>query len=85
MNILDRLFGKKNERDTMENRSRTIKVRLSRMVGDTNRLMTIQELKEDYKDYLLIDTKSGENIDIEKLENLDTEEVVVKKRDEECC
>ncbi len=85
MNILDRLFGKKNKRDTMENRNRTIKVRLSSMVGDTNRLMTIQELKEDYKDYLLIDTKSRESIDIEKLENLDTEEVVVKKRDEECC
>ncbi len=83
MNILDRLFGK-NKRD-MENRNRTIKVRLSSMVGDTNRLMTIHELKEDYKDYLLIDTKSGASIDIEKLENLDTEEVVVKKRDEECC
>lgn len=83
MNILDRLFGK-NKRD-MENRNRTIKVRLSRMVGDTNRLMTIHELKEDYKDYLLIDTKSGASIGIEKLENLDTEEVVVKKRDEECC
>lgn len=84
MNILDRLFSKKNKTDTMEN-NRTIKVKLSSMVGDTNRLMTIQELKEDYKDYLLIDTKSGENIDIEKLENSDTEEVVVKKRDEECC
>ncbi len=54
-------------------------------LGDTNRLMTIQELKEDYKDFLLIDSKSGESIDIEKLENLDIEEVVVKKRDEECC
>lgn len=85
MNILERLFGKKNKRDTMENRKRTIKVRLSSMVGDTNRLMNIQELKEDYHDYLLIDTKSGESIDIEKLENLDTDEVIVKKRDEECC
>lgn len=85
MNILERLFGKKNKKDTMENINRTIKVRLSSMVGDTNRLMNIQELKEDYKDYLLTDTKSGESIDIDKLENLDTEEVVVKKRDEECC
>ncbi len=85
MNILDRLFGRESKRDTMENRNRTIKVRLSSMVGDTNRLMNIQELKENYKDYLLIDTKSGESIDIEKLENLDTEEVVIKKRDEECC
>lgn len=49
MNILDRLFGKTNKRDTKENRNRTIKVRLSR------------------------------------LENSGTEEVVVKKRDEECC
>ena len=40
MNILDRLFGKNNKRDTMDNRNRTIKVRLSSMVGDTNRLMT---------------------------------------------
>ncbi|MCZ7380332.1 MAG: hypothetical protein O8C64_01965 [Candidatus Methanoperedens sp.] len=85
MNILDRLFGKKNKKETKENGNRTIKVRLSSMVGDTNRLMTIQELKEYYKDYLLIDTKSRESIDIEKLENSDTEEVIVKKRDEECC
>lgn len=85
MNILERLFGMKNKRDTMENRNRTIKVRLSSMVGETNRSMTIQELKEDYIDYLIIDTKSGESIDIEKLENLEIEEVVVKKRDEECC
>ncbi|TRZ89592.1 MAG: hypothetical protein D4R88_05205 [Methanosarcinales archaeon] len=85
MNILDRLFGKKNNKDTIENSNRTLKVRLSSMVGDTNRLMTIQELKEDYIDYLIIDTKSGESIDIEKLENLDTEEVIVKKREEECC
>lgn len=57
MNILDRLFGKKNKRDTMDNRNRTIKVRLSSMIGDTNRLMTIQELEENYNDYLIIDTK----------------------------
>lgn len=85
MNLLERLFGKKNTRDTVKNGNRTIKVRLSSMVGDTNRLMNIQELKEDYKDYLLIDNKSGESIDMEKLENSDIEEVVVKKRDEECC
>ena len=85
MGILDRLFSKKNKKYTMENENRTIKVKLSSMVGDTNRLMTIQELKEYYKDYLLIDTKSGENIDIDKLETLDIEELVVKKREEECC
>ncbi|PWB51195.1 MAG: hypothetical protein C3F06_10255 [Candidatus Methanoperedenaceae archaeon] len=85
MGILDRLFGKKKKMDSKDNRYRIIKVRLSTMVGDTNRLMTIQELKEDYKDYLLTDTKSGESMDIDKLEILDIEEVVVKKRDEECC
>lgn len=83
MGILDRLFGKKKKRDSKDNI--TIKVRLSTMAGDTNRLMNIQELKEDYKDYLLTDTKSGKSIDIEKLEISGIEEVVVKKRDEECC
>lgn len=81
MNI-NRLFGKKNKRGAMGN-NRTIKVRFSSMLGDTNRSMTIQELKEDYKDYIIIDTKSGECIDIEKSTNL--EEIVVKKREEECC
>lgn len=85
MNILDRLLGKKKKRDSKDNGYRTIKVRLSTMVGDTNRFMTIQELKEEYKDYLLTDTKSGESMDIEKLEISGIEEVVVKKRDEECC
>ncbi len=53
-----------------------IKVRFPSRAGDTNRTMTIQELKEEYKDYLIIDPKVGEQVDLEKLANLDVEEVV---------
>lgn len=38
-----------------------------------------------WNDYIIIDIRSGNSIDIEKLDNLDTEEVIVKKREEECC
>ena len=57
---------------------RLIDVRFPSMMGDTNRTMTIQELKEDYKDYLIIDPRVGEQIDLERLANLeDIREVVV--------
>jgi hypothetical protein len=46
------------------------------MAGDTNRTMTIQELKEEYKNYLIIDPKAGEQVDLEKLANLEIDEVV---------
>ena len=57
--------------------NRMIKVRFPSMAGDENRTMTIQELKHDYKDYLIIDPKAGKQVDIEKLVNLeDISEVV---------
>ncbi len=56
---------------------RLIKVRFPSMAGDTNRTMTIQELKKEYKDYLIIDPKVGEQINLEDLANLkDVDEVV---------
>lgn len=58
------------------NNDRLIKVRFPSMAGDTNRTMTIQKLKEEYKDYLIIDPKVGEKVDLEQLANLDVEEVV---------
>lgn len=66
---IDKIFGK----DSIKR----IKVRFPSMVGDTNRTMTIQELKKEYKDYLIIDPKVGEQVDLKKLANLDIEEVVV--------
>lgn len=66
------MFGNKN------NEKRLIDVRFPSMMGDTNRTMTVQELKEDYKDYLIIDPRVGEQVDLEKLANLDNiREVVV--------
>lgn len=68
---INRAFGKKED-DTKQ-----IKVRFPSMAGDTNRTMTIQELQEEYKDYLIIDPKVGEQVDLEKLANLEIDEVVV--------
>lgn len=79
MSILARLLGRK-KKDTIENirnEKRMISVRFPSMAGDTNRSMTIQELKEDYKDYLIIDPRVGEQVDMNELANLeDIEEVV---------
>lgn len=72
---LDRLSGKKEEN------IKQIKVRFPSMAGDTNRTMTIQELKEDYNDYLIMDPKVGKQVDLEKLADLDIEEVVVMPPD----
>ena len=56
---------------------RLIKVRFPNFTGDQSRTMTVQQLKEEYKDYLIIDPSVGEQIDIEKLANFeDVEEVV---------
>jgi hypothetical protein len=58
--------------------NRLIKVRFPSMAGDTNRTMTVQELQEEYKDYLIIDPKVGEQVNLEKIANLeDIQEVVV--------
>lgn len=58
-------------------KERMIKVRFPSMAGDTDRTMTIQELKQEYKDYLIIDPRVGEQVNLETLANLeDIQEVV---------
>lgn len=52
---------------------RKIRVTFPNYTGDVSRMMTIQELKENYANYLIIDPNVGE-VDLEKLANL--EEVV---------
>ena len=65
------IFRKKiNEKD------RKIKVRFPSMAGDENREITVQQLQQEYKNYLIIDPKVGEQIDLRKLANLDIDEVV---------
>lgn len=71
MKILDRIFGKNDKEN-----GKKIKVRFPSFLGDENREMTIQELQEEYKDYLIIDPKVGEQVDLKKLANLDIQEVV---------
>ncbi len=71
-----RIFGVDKLFDKKEDSIKQIKVRFPSMAGDTNRTMTIQELKEEYKGYLIIDPKVGEQVDLEKLANLEIDEVV---------
>lgn len=84
MGILANLFGK-NTQMSVDNTNqqndrkedRIIRVRFPSMAGDTNRSMTIQKLKEDYKNYLIIDPIMRKQVDMEKLANLeDIQEVV---------
>jgi hypothetical protein len=75
MGILERLFGKEVD---IRKEDRQIKVRFPSMVGDENKMMTVQQLKKEYKDYLIFDPQVGEQIDLEKLANLENvNEVVV--------
>ena len=53
------------------NTNRKIKVTFPNYTGDESRMMTIQELKENYKNYLIIDPNVGEQVDLEKLANLE--------------
>lgn len=69
MSILANLLGKKDK-------NKTIRVRFPSMTGDENRTMTVQELQSEYKNYLIIDPRVGEQIDMRKLADLDIEEVV---------
>lgn len=68
MRILDKLFGKEVD---IRKEDRQIKVRFPSMAGDENRMMTIQELKQEYKNYLIFDPNAGEQVDLEKLANLE--------------
>lgn len=73
MNIssLKKLFRIKNK-----NEERLIQVRFPNFSGDQSRKMTAQQLKEEYKDYLIIDPSVEKQVDLEKLANLDIDEVV---------
>lgn len=65
------VFGNKNK----ENRE--IKVRFPSTTGDEVRMLTIQQLQQEYKDYLIIGP-FDEQVDLRKLANLeDIREVVV--------
>ena len=60
-----------------KDKNRMIKVRFPSMAGDENRTVSIQELKSEYRDYLIIDPRAGEQVDLEKLANLeDIDEVI---------
>ena len=44
---------------------------------DEDRMMTVQQLQQEYKDYLIIDPRVNEQVDLRKLANLeDIQEVV---------
>jgi len=68
MGILDKLLGKEADK-TKEDRQ--IKVRFPSMAGDEDRMMTVQQIRQEYKDYLIFDPKVGEQVDLEKLANLE--------------
>lgn len=56
------------------NKEKLIKVTFPDYTGDVSRMVTVQQLKEDYKDYLIIDPTVNEQVDMKKLANL--EEVI---------
>ncbi len=58
----------------MNKEEKLIKVTFPDYTGDASRMVTIQQLKEDYKDYLIIDPTVNEQVDMRKLANL--EEVI---------
>jgi hypothetical protein len=74
--IIDKIKEKLGMTD--ERMRRRINVRFPDMCGDTNRSMTIQELKDSYGHCMLIDPKVGEKVEILDLTDLDKsiEEVV---------
>ena len=81
--LLDKIFKKnagvrKGSSITFspKDENRMIKVRFPSMAGDETRTISIQELKNEYKDYLIIDPRVGEQVDLEKLANLDINEVI---------
>jgi hypothetical protein len=74
MGILERLLGKEVD---IRKEDRRINVRFPSMAGDENRMMTVQQLKQEYKDYLIFDPKAGEQVDLEKLANLENVNEVI--------
>lgn len=87
--LIDRIFNKKKVKEQLKlskeqlklsdertGEERKIKVRFPSMAGDEDRMMTVQQLQQEYKDYLIIDPKIGEQLDLRKLANLEIDEVV---------
>jgi hypothetical protein len=74
MGLWQKLLGKEVD---IKKEDRLIKVRFPSMAGDEDRTMTVQQLMQDYKDYLVFDPKVGEQVDLEKLANLENVNEVV--------
>lgn len=87
--LIDRIFNKKKAKEQLKptksaklsdertGDERKIKVRFPSMAGDEDRMMTVQQLQQEYKYYLIIDPRVGEQVDLKKLANLeDIQEVV---------
>ena len=75
MGLWQKFFGKEAD---IRKEDRLIKVRFPSMVGDEDKMITVQQLRQEYKDYLIFDPKVGEQVDLEKLANLENvNEVVV--------
>ena len=81
--LIDRIFNRKKVKEQLKpsdertDEERKIKVRFPSMAGDEDRMMTVQQLQQEYKDYLIIDPRVNEQVDLRKLANLeDIQEVV---------
>lgn len=67
--ISNKITGKDKETQ------KKIKVTFPSYRGDDSKMTTIQELKQEYKDYLIIDPTVNKQVDMENLLNLN--EVIV--------
>jgi hypothetical protein len=74
MGLWQKLFG---EEVDIRKEDRLIKVRFPSMAGDEDRMITVQQLTQEYKDYLIFDPKVGKQVDLEKLANLENVNEVV--------
>lgn len=73
MKILDKIVQTAKEGIGMTNKdmNRKIKVRFPDHTGDSEKTMTIQELKDNYGHCMLIDPMAREQVEILDLTNLD--------------
>lgn len=74
MKAINKIVNKLNGKD--EKYQKKINVRFLNSSGDSNRTMTIQELKDNHSECLIIDPSVGEHINIEDLVNLNIPEVI---------
>jgi len=84
--LIDRIFNKKKVKEQLKlskeqlservGEEHKIKVRFPSMAGDEDRMMTVQQLQQEYKDYLIIDPRVNEQVDLRKLANLEIDEVI---------